>query len=331
MNAVITGANGFIGSNLARRLLRDGWGAAGIVRKTSDLTFLDGLGFRLSDMGLEDTDAIARAFDGADVVFHCASRTSDWGPMEVFRKSNIDATKNVMRAASAAGVRRVVYVGTVAVYGFLGNVDTDEAAPKRPALLPYCVTKLEAERQVEKIARDEGLEYVIVRPGIVFGPRDRVTTIGLYKFLLAGKFAYINGGRPLTCPTYVENLVDALVLAGEREEAACGDFIITDGLRITWREYVTKTCEALGAPMPRHSLPAGPVYAAAVAAESVYRLFGAKNPPAITRYRISLVRNDFHFSIGKARRRLGFEPKVDLEEAIRRTAEWYRGECPKTP
>ena len=325
MNAVVTGANGFVGSNLARRLLRDGWGVAGIVRKTSDLSFLDGLDFHLTDVGLEDPEAVARAFDGADVVFHCASRASDWGTMEAFKKSNIDATGNVMRAASAAGVRRVVYVGSVAVYGFRGNADTDESAPKRPALLPYCITKLEAEWQVEEIARDEKLEYVIIRPGIVFGPYDRVTTINLYRFLLAGKFAYLNGGRALTCPTYVENLVDALVLAAEREEAACEDFIITDGLRITWREYITRMCEALGAPVPKLSLPAGPVYAAAAVAEGVYKLFGAKNPPTITRFRISQLRNDFHFSIEKARRLLGFEPNVNLDEALRRTVAWYRG------
>jgi len=325
VKAIITGANGFVGSNLARRLLAEGWDVTGIVRKTSDLTFLSGLGLHLSDSGLENTDRIAHAFDGADVVYHCASRASDWGPVEAFEKSNVENTTRVMRAASAAGVGRVVYIGSTVVYGFGGHVETTEIEAKRPAPFPYCVTKLEAERQVEETARDEKLDYVIIRPGNVFGPYDRVTTVQLYKYLLAGKFAYVNGGRPLTCPTYVENLIDALILAGTRAESACEDFIITDGLQITWREYITKTCEILGAPPPRLSLPGGAVYAAALATEGLFRLFGARNPPPITRYRISQVRSDYHFSIEKARRLLGFEPRVGLEEAIRRTTEWYLG------
>jgi len=323
VQAVITGANGFIGSNLARRLIEEGWPTAGIVRPTSDLAFIEGLDLPLHDCGLDDREQIARAFDGADVVFHCASRASDWGPIQTFVRANVENTTRVMHAASMAGVRRVVYIGSTVVYGFGGHIDTDETAPKRPAPFPYCVTKLEAEWQVEEIARDEKLEYVIIRPGNVFGPNDRVTSIHLYRFLLAGRFAYVNGGRTLTCPTSAANLVDAILLAATLPQAACDDFIITDGLRITWREYIETTCRILGAPPPKLSIPAGVAYPAAVAAETAYSLVGAKNPPPITRYRIAQVRNDYHFSIAKARRVLGFQPRVNLQDAIRRTVNWY--------
>jgi len=324
VRAVVTGANGFIGSNLARRLLEDGWDTAGIVRPTSDLEFIDGLNLRLFDCGLDDRDRIARAFDGAEVVFHCASRASDWGSIDTFKRANVENTTRVMHAASAAGVRRVVYVGSTVVYGFRGHVDSDESTPKRPAHFPYCVTKLEAEWQVEEIARDEKLEYVIIRPGNVFGPNDRVTSIHLFKFLLAGRFAYINGGRTLTCPAYVGNLVDALVSAGTLPDAACDDFIITDGLRVTWREYIEAICRILGARPPKLSVPSGVAYPAAALAEAAWSLVHAKNPPPITRYRISQVSRDYHFSIAKAQRVLGFQPRTNLEEAIGRTVEWYR-------
>jgi len=325
MKAVITGANGFVGSNLARRLLADGWSVAGIVRKTSDLSFLRGLDVELLDLGLEDAGALARAFASADALFHCASRASDWGPMRVFREANVDNTARVMQAAAAAGVGRVVYVGSTVVYGFGGHIDTAEDAPKRPEPFPYCVTKLEAERLVERAAREAKLPCAIVRPGNVFGPNDRVTTIHLYRYLLAGKFVYVDGGRTLTCPTYVGNLVDAMVLAAANAQSGCEDFIITDGLQITWREYIEATCEALGAPPPRHSIPSGPAMAAATAAEFLYKLARAKQPPPITRYRIGQVRRDYHFSIDKARRVLGFEPRVGLRDALARTVEWYRG------
>ena len=323
MKAIVTGANGFVGSNLVRRLLSDGWAVSGIVRKTSDLSFLRGLDVQLVDAGLEDVDVLARAFAGADVVFHCASRASDWGSMDVFRKANVATAERVMQAAAQAGAGRVVYISSTVVYGFGGHVDTPETAPLRPERFPYCVTKLEAERMVERIGRDRKLPYSIIRPGNVFGPNDRITTIHLFKFLRAGKFAYVNGGRTLTCPTYVENLVDAIVLAGTKPAAAGEAFTITDGLRITWREYIEKICSALTTPPPRLSIPGGPAYAAAAVAEGLFKLFRAKDPPPITRYRIAQVRRDYHFSIEKARRLLGFEPKVGLEEAIRRTARWY--------
>ncbi|HUW34148.1 MAG TPA: NAD-dependent epimerase/dehydratase family protein [Planctomycetota bacterium] len=324
MKAIITGANGFIGSNLARRLTSDGWRVTGIVRKTSDLTFLHGIDLELVDTGLNDAGVLAGTFAGADVVFHCAARASDWGSMEIFRRSNVDATRHVMEAAASAAVRRVVFISSTVVYGFGGHVDTDESAPKRPELFPYCLTKLEAERLVEQMARERGVEFAIIRPGNVFGPNDRITMIHLLDFLERGRFIHVNGGRTLTCPTYVENLVDAIVLAGTRREAANEDFIITDGLRITWREYIDAICGVLRVRPPRLSVSAGPVYALAALMEWAWKRAGAKDAPIITRYRIGQVRRDYHFSIEKARRVLGFEPKVGLDEAIGRTVAWYR-------
>ena len=325
MKTVVTGANGFVGSNLVRRLRSDGWDVCGIVRKTSDLSFLRGIDVKLVDAGLDDAETLARTFARADVVFHCAARASDWGPMDLFWKSNVAATERLMLAAARAGVGRVVYIGSVVVFGFGGHVDTAETAPKRPEPFPYCITKLEAEHVVERIGRERKLPWSIIRPGNVFGPNDRITTVHLFKFLRAGKFIYVNGGRMLTCPTYVENLADAIVLAGTKPDAVNEDFIITDGLRITWREYIEKICRALGAPPPRLSVPGGPAYAAAAAVEGLFKLFGANEPPLITRYRIGQVRRHFHFSIEKARRVLGFEPKVGLDEAIRRTVAWHDG------
>jgi len=324
MLAIVTGANGFIGSNLSRRLVSDGWRATGIVRTTSDLTFLHGIEMELVDTGLDDADALARAFAGADVVFHCAARASDWGSMEVFRRSNIDGTRRVLDAAARASVRRIVHISSTVVYGFGGHVDADESAPKRPEPFPYCLTKLEAERLVEQAARERGIEFAIIRPGNVFGPNDRITMIHLLEFLERRKFIYVNGGRTLTCPAYVENLVDAIMLAATKREGENEDFIITDGLRITWREYIELICRELGVRPPRLSVPGGAVYAAAAVAESIWKAAGAKNAPLVTRYRIGQVRRDYHFSIAKARRVLGFEPKVGLEEAIRRTVEWWK-------
>jgi nucleoside-diphosphate-sugar epimerase len=325
VRAAVTGANGFLGSNLVRRLVETGWSVAALVRATSDRTFLDGLdGVEIVGAGLGDAAALVRTFRGADVVFHCAARASDWGPPAEFHESNVRTTERVVAAAADAGCGRLVHIGSTVVYGFGGHVDSDETAPHAPDPFPYCTTKLEGERRATAIARERGLPLAVVRPGNVFGRNDRVTTVHMYKFLLAGKYAHVAGGRPLTCPTYVENLVDAIVLAATAPGAVGEDFIVTDGLRISWREYVDRTCGALGVKPPWLSVPAAPVYGAAAAVEGLWRLARSATPPAITRYRIRQVRRDYHFSIAKARRLLEWAPRVGLDEALARTAAWYR-------
>lgn len=321
---VLTGANGFVGSNLSRRLLDEGLNPMGVVRETSDLTFIEGLDLDLAAPGLERVEPLVDIFEGADVVFHCASLTGDWGPMEDYKKANVENTENVVRAAARAGVSRLVYVGSTVVFGFDGNVNTPETAEKDPEPFPYCVTKLEAEQLVQSLSRELDLEYSIIRPGNVYGPRDRVTSMKLFPFLEDGKFVHVDGGTPLTCPTYVGNLVDALLLVARKEEAAHRDYNITDGLEITWEEYIDVTCEKLDVDPPGMGVPSLLAYPVACLMEGTYTFFGAEHPPPITRYRIKQVSHDYHFSIDRARRELGYQPRVGLEEGLRRTVDWYR-------
>jgi nucleoside-diphosphate-sugar epimerase len=135
---------------------------------------------------------------------------------------------------------------------------------------------------------------------------------------------YISRGRPLTCPTYVENLIDAILLAIDRKDTVGETFIITDGLEITWKEYMDKIAEKLGVRRPLFSVPYPVAYSAAAVCEAILKLFRSKKPPIITRYRIANVGKDYHFSIKKARAKLGFQPRVSLDEGMERTVEWYK-------
>ncbi len=321
---VLTGANGFLGSTLSRRLLDENLRPIGIVRETSDLSFLDGVNLDLKTIGLRNPDSLVEVFSGADVVFHCASRTSDWGPMEAFWTANVEHTERVVRAAARADVSRLVYVGSTVVYGFGGHRNTDETAPKQPDSFPYCVTKFEAEKRIRKLGRENGLPYTIIRPGNVYGPRDRVTSTKLFPHLENGTYVHVNGGNPLTCPTYVGNLVDSLLLAARSEEAVNRGYIVTDGLQVSWKEYIDRICECLEVPPPEWSVPSWLVYPAASGLETFYRWCGKEHPPPITRYRIRQVSRDYHFSIDRARNELGYEPRVELDEGISRTVDWYR-------
>ena len=320
----ITGINGFIGSNLATRLIAEGQEVSGLVRKTSNLSFLEGLKVKLFFGDLSDKALLDKATQGIDVVYHVAGRASDWGPMELFRKVNVEGTKNLMESSVNSGVKRFVFISSAAVHGFRGFRNATEDSPKTATIFPYSITKREAEDVVNRYHRERGLPTLIIRPGNVFGPRDRVTFAKMAELIEKGQMVYISRGRPLTCPTYVENLIDAILLAIDRKDTVGETFIITDGLEITWKEYMDKIAEKLGVRRPLFSVPYPVAYSAAAVCEAILKLFRSKKPPIITRYRIANVGKDYHFSIEKARTKLGYQPRVSLDEAMERTVEWYK-------
>jgi len=320
----ITGINGFIGSNLATRLIAEGQEVSGLVRKTSNLSFLEGLKVKLFFGDLSDKALLDKATQGIDVVYHVAGRASDWGPMELFRKVNVEGTKNLMESSVNSGVKRFVFISSAAVHGFRGFRDATEDSPKTATIFPYSITKREAEDLVNRYHRERGLPTLIIRPGNVFGPRDRVTFAKMAELIEKGQMVYISRGRPLTCPTYVENLIDAILLAVDRKDTVGETFIITDGLEITWKEYMDKIAEKLGVRRPLFSVPYPVAYSAAAVCEAILKLFRSKKPPIITRYRIANVGKDYHFTIKKARAKLGYQPRVSLDEGMERTVEWYK-------
>jgi nucleoside-diphosphate-sugar epimerase len=324
MKAFITGINGFIGSNLAERLIADGEEVSGLVRKTSDLSFLKGLKVKLFFGDLSNRTLLDEATRGVDIVYHVAGLASDWGAIELFRKVNVEGTKNLLESSLNSGVKRFVFISSTAVHGFWGFRDATEDSPKVATIFPYCITKAEAEDLVNRFHREKGLPTLIIRPGNVFGPKDRTTFLKMAELLEKGQMVYINGGRPLTCPTYIENLIDAILLAVRRKDTVGETFIITDGLEITWKEYTDKIAEKLGVSRPHFSIPYPLAYSAGAICEAILKLFRSEKPPIITRYRIANAGKDYHFSIEKARTKLGYQPRVSLDEALERTVKWYK-------
>ncbi|MFQ5867478.1 MAG: NAD-dependent epimerase/dehydratase family protein [bacterium] len=324
MKAFITGINGFIGSNLAARLIEEGQEVSGLVRKTSDLSFLEGLKVKLFFGDLSNRALLNKATQGVNVVYHVAGLASDWGPIELFRKINVEGTKNLLESSVKSGVKRFVFISSAAVHGFGGFHNATEDSQKMATIFPYCITKKEAEDLVNRFHRQRGLPTLIIRPGNVFGPKDRTTFVKMAQLLEKGQMVYINRGRALTCPTYIENLVDAVLLAGGRKDTVGETYIITDGLKITWKEYIDKIAEKLGVRRPLFSIPYCLAYSAGGICEAILKLFRSKRPPIITRYRIANAGKNYHFSIEKAKTKLGYQPRVSLDEAIQRTVKWYK-------
>ncbi|MBN1979498.1 MAG: NAD-dependent epimerase/dehydratase family protein [Anaerolineae bacterium] len=323
MRVLVTGANGFVGAALCRKLVERGDAVRGLVRRSSDLSLLADLDVERAVGALDDPASLADAARGVEAVYHVAGAVSDWGPLAYFRRVNVEGTGSLLRAAVRRGVGRFVYVSSAAVHSFIDAEDMDERSPQLPTPFPYCRSKREAEALALGFHRRGEVDVTIVRPGDVYGPGDRVALLRLSKLLESGCMAHVGRGDKLGAFTYVENLADGLILAGTVEHAAGEAYVITDGVKLTWRTYFEKLTAALGVPPPRISVSPALAYAAASMLESVHRLFHIRRRPPLTRYLVTHLSRDFHFSIAKARRDLGYEPRVGVDEAVRRTAEWY--------
>jgi nucleoside-diphosphate-sugar epimerase len=324
MRALVTGANGFVGSMLCRKLLQSGVEVRGLVRRTSDLSLLADVPIQQVVGSLEDTASLDAAANGVDVVYHVAAAVSDWGTWEYFHRTTVEGTRSILQAAVKNGVRRFVYISSTAVHSFINAQDMNEESPQLPTPFLYCQAKREAEALVQTVQAQGKIETVIVRPGDIYGPGDRVALLNMAKPLSRGLLPYIGGGKKLGAFTYVENLTDGILLAGTLPQAAGGVYILTDGIKMTWREYFERLTAVLGFPKPRLSVHPRLAYALASMLEGFYLLFKIQQRPPFTRYLVVHLSNDYHFSIARAARELGYSPQVGVDEAFRRTAAWLK-------
>lgn len=322
--ALVTGANGFIGSHLTRRLLAEGIEVHALSHRSADR--LEGLPIRVFRGDVSEPASLAPAFAGVEVVFHLAARATDWGPRSEFFRVNVEGTRAALEAARAAGCRRFVHLSSLAVHRFTGHLDADEDTPADQQRYHYGASKAAAEALVHTAAREGWVETTILRPGVVVhGPGDTTAFVHMAPVLARGRWPHVGRGRFVFCYSFIENLVDGVALAGMRPEGAGRTFNITDDIRPTWAEYIEVLQSLFGNRRGSISFPVPVARAAGCAAEWMFRLFRAQNPPPITDYRTALVSKDFHFSCARAKALLDYRPQVPFEEGLRRTVEWYQG------
>jgi len=319
---LITGINGFIGSNLAKRLLENGYKVKGLIRKSSDLKFLKGLDIEYHYGDITDLNSVIAASKDCDRVFHVAALASDWGPYDRFYHINVNGTLNVAKACVENKVDRMVYVSTVAMYGF-GRTNVREEDSKPITGFAYNDTKKIAEDKVFEYAKQNNLKITAVKPGNVYGTNDHTFIEKYLEAMETGKIAYVDKGSKKTCPVYIENLIDGIMLANDSDSAVGETFIITDGMDITWKEFTDKFADEMKLKRPTQSFPFWLAYGIGAFLEFIYKLIHSKNPPLITPYRVSNGGLDYTFSIEKARKMLGYNPRVDFETAVQTTVKWY--------
>lgn len=324
--AAVTGATGFVGRHLVRRLRAEGIEVAALVR--SPLPDGEGDGVRQVRGSLEDAGSLERAFAGCDVVFHLGGRVTEWGPRELFRAVNVEGTRNVLEAAGRAGAGRVVFASSATVYGFhQRHTGTREDAPyARTITEGYTWSKIEAERLCFAAA-ERGADVAVARLGWLWGPGDTTSLPRLLDFLSAPVVFSVGSGRNVVDLAYVENVADALLLMARHPAARGEAFNVNDGERRTCREYLEALTAALGVgKAPRLAVPRAPVYAAATVLEAAARALRRPEPPPLTRYAIDAVFGTLDFPADKLFDRLGWRPPVGFDEGLARTAAWWKRE-----
>jgi 2-alkyl-3-oxoalkanoate reductase len=320
LRVLVTGATGFFGSRLAESLLSRGARVRALARPAADTRRLEALGVEVAHGDITVPSGLAAAFDGEMVVVHAAARVADWGPREEFFRVNAQGTANVVAACRQAGVRRLVHLGSLTVLGLpRGGRTVDESTPPDARLRDaYSVSKLSAERVVRAAHGEGGLETVVVRCGVIWGPGEPTILPRIVALLRAGRMVYPGGGRNHVGLTHVDNLVAAVTLAATVPAAAGGLYHVTDGEDVTCRELLDALAGALGLPRPRRSVPFAAIYAVAALLEWSARVVRRASPPPITRYGARLLTCDCRYDIGAARRELGYRPLVGLREGLSR-------------
>lgn len=316
---LVTGATGFTGGHLARRLLRSGHAVRVLARDDSRADGLEREGFEVVRGDLTDTKAIDRAVAGARLVYHIAALfRPNKDPDEVYRAVNRDATGHLLAAARTHGAERFIHCSTAGVHGAPKTVPTDENEPFAPADI-YQQTKLEGEMLAHDAIK-QGQPVSIVRPGAIFGEGD-TRFVKLLKPIRNGQFRMFGPGTARFHLTHVDDLVDGFLLCGDKEAALGEVFIIAGPEFITIWELVRKAAEAMGVEPPKGSIPLWPLLTAATIMEFAFKPFDIT--PPLYRRRCHFFYHDRGWLTTKAQKLLGYKPKITVLEGFRRTAQWY--------
>ena len=312
----VTGAGGFIGGAVATALRREGADVIGIDAAPAARERLAQAGIESAHCDVTDAPALADALGGAELVVHAAALVREWGAMEDFVRVNVGGAASVLDAAAAAGVARVVQVSSVVVFGYEHPGEQDETAHLRTYGIPYIDTKSASDR----LAVRRGA--VVVRPGDVYGPGSIPWTVRPLELARAGQLALPGRGDGVMLPVYIDDLVEAIVLAALAGTPGRA-YTAWEGVPVSFRDYFTRLAEIAGAPPPR-LLPRAVLELAGAGLEAWSRL--RSRPPAFTSRSATFLDRRGVVTPDRIREELGWEPRVPLVEGLRRTAAWARAE-----
>ena len=318
---VVTGASGFVGSAVARALVARGFDVRAVLRSTSPRANVENIGCEIVEGDMRDKSSMLRAMQGARYLFHVAADYRLWArdPGEIVR-NNLEGTRATMEAAREAGVEKIVYTSSVATLKPIEGASADETSrhDEHTVIGAYKLSKVVAERLVEKMVAEQGLPATIVSPSTPIGPRDiRPTPTGrIIVEAATGKIpAFVDTGLNLV---HVDDVAEGHLLALDKGEI--GERYILGGEDVTLQQMLAVIAGLANRRPPRVKLPRGPLYPLAYAAEAVARV--TNKEPFITADALNMSKYRMFFSSDKATRLLGYKARP-YREGLTDAMEWF--------
>lgn len=324
MKILVTGGTGFTGKALVKRLLDLG-------HEVISLDYQEGLktdeirewGAKVVIGSVTDRQVVASCMEGVEIVHHLAAAFRELDVAnEYYDEVNIHGTEIVLEEAFKVGVKKFIYCSTCGVHGNVEHPPGGEEAPIAPGDY-YQRTKYEAEPKVHEYSA-KGMETIILRPAAIYGPGDPERFAMIFRRASKGSFPMFGSGKTYYHPLYIDNLIDAFILAMEPGKGVDEAYLIADEEYVELNDLVARTGKALGVDVKIPHYPILPLIVAGHICEKVCKPF--KIAPPIFPRRVDWFRQNRAFDISKAKRDLGYDPKIGLDEGLKRTGEWYRQE-----
>ena len=324
MKALVTGANGFLGSHLVKLLVERGYEVTSMTRKPDD--FLSRLGTRQVHGDIRSYESVLEACKGQDVVFHTAAISGIWGSWKLFHGTNTVGTKNVVEACQELDVPKLVYTSSPSVtFDGEHQVNTDESAPyPNRWLCHYPHSKALAEQFVLKANEDLDLMTCSLRPHLIWGPGDRHLIPRLIKRAKSGQLRRVGDGTNQVDTIYVENAAEAHIQAAEAMETGspvCGRayFISQDDPVNCWG-WINDILELAGLPRVKRSISFYWAYRLGYGLETYHEMLNLQSEPRMTRFLAAQLAKSHYFDISAAKRDFGYRPRITMAEGMKRLA-----------
>ncbi|MDZ4784878.1 MAG: SDR family NAD(P)-dependent oxidoreductase [bacterium] len=319
-NVLVTGASGFVGSNLCAELYSHGYNVRALHRATSNLSSLNGIKIDLHKGDVTDKESIRKAAQGIDTIYHIAAVFREAKhPDSYYFDVNTKGTQNIIEIAEELGIEKVIHCSTTGVHGHVKNPPANEETAFAPRDV-YQISKCQAEDLINKAIERGKIKAAIVRPAMIWGPGDK-RIFKLFKGIGLGILPIIGNGKTWTHWIMIDDLVRAFRLVGEKNEAMGNTFIIAGDRPVTMSYVYERICKFFGKKPPFLKVPVLPIWIAGAICELICLPLGME--PPLHRRRVDFYTKNRIFDVRKSNLILDFKPSRTFEEEVEYLASWY--------